>query len=467
MTAKTPKHTNSYDLSWLHEYRHITVIGLGMSGIGVVEKLAEHGIDVYVQDSRKQPPGESDLHKMTNVINCQFGGFDQQLLLESDLLIISPGVSLQTPEIQQAIAQGIEVTGDVDIVTRSTHLPLIAITGSNGKSTVTELVGELAKAHDLDVFVGGNIGRSCMEMLDNSANYDLAVLEVSSYQLETTKAIQAHSSVVLNVSPDHLDRYDGFEDYASTKLSVYTEAKNIVWNRQDKWLQNVSLLSASKQQAANDGVISFGIDVPSNNHEYGLLKEGEDIYFARGTTKICHVSASQLIGDHNHLNVLAALALLSEYDLDNTIIEKTLKTFAGLKHRMQKVRELDGVVWINDSKATNIGATESALMGLGGRNILLAGGQGKGADFAELTPVLEQYVKHVFLFGEDSQQMYSLWKDQVSCSLVDSLEHAVSQAHELAISGDAVLLAPACASFDMFASFEQRGERFMQLVEAL
>ena len=465
MTATNNTHTSSIDLSWLEPYRHITVIGLGMSGMGVVRRLAQQGIALHVQDSREMPDGLNELTTLGNVQSVHTGSFHLETILASDLLIMSPGVSLQTPEIQQAMAAGIEISSDVDIVTRSSAIPIIGITGSNGKSTVTQLTGELCIAAGYKTFIGGNIGRSVMELLDDSFGYELAVLELSSFQLEITPKLNAFSATVLNLSPDHLDRYTSYQEYATSKLAVYTNSQYRIWNRDDQWLQSVELFSA--RSTNSDKLLSFGLQAPQDSSEYGILIEDGDSYFARGQDKVCPTRSSQLIGRHNHLNVLAALALLDSFAIDSKVIDSVLQQFQGLAHRMQKVRELNGVRWVNDSKATNVGATQSALEGLQCPTVLIAGGQGKGADFTELLPYLKRHVKRVYIFGEDAEQMQAAWNQDIDVLKVDNLDAAVVDANNYAVAGDTVLLAPACASFDMFPGFAARGERFMQLVNAL
>ena len=465
MTVTNNTHTGSIDWSWLEQYRHITVIGLGMSGMGVVKQLAKHSIQFHVQDSRANPLGLDQLSELKSVQSVHTGSFNLNSILASDLLIMSPGVSLKTPEIQQAIAAGIQISSDVDIVTRSISIPIIGITGSNGKSTVTQLAGELCSAAGYKTFIGGNIGRSVMELLDESLDYQLAVLELSSFQLEITPNLNALSATVLNLSPDHLDRYESYQEYATSKLGVYHNSECCAWNRDDQWLKSVELFS--RRSASSDKIVSFGLQTPRDETEYGILLEDDLQYFAKGQQKICPIHCCQLIGSHNQLNVLATLALLDSFEIESKIIESVLERFHGLDHRMQKVRELNEVRWINDSKATNIGATQSALEGLQCPTILIAGGQGKGAEFAQLLPSIDRYVKRVYVFGEDAEQMQAAWQQIVAVVKVDSLEIAVHKANQFAVSGDTVLLAPACASFDMFSGFVARGERFMQLVNAL
>ena len=297
-------HTDSVDLSWLERYRQISVIGLGMSGIGVTKALSERGFALHVQDSRDEVIGLDEIKALENVLSVHVGSFDIARILSSDLLIMSPGVSLLTPEIQIAIDNGVEITSDVDIIARSCSLPIMAITGSNGKSTVTQLAGEMCQAAGYETFIGGNIGRSVMELIDEKAQYDLAVLELSSFQLEIAPNLRASSAVVLNLSPDHLDRYDSYHSYATSKLAIYNNAANQIWNRDDSWLRNVELLS-TEQEGRQFTTLSFGLQEPRNNNEFGIVKdERNQRYYAKGQ------HTTQTILSRSLVNVLVRAASL-------------------------------------------------------------------------------------------------------------------------------------------------------------
>lgn len=461
--ASVLQQTAKYTTDWLHQYRSITVVGLGVTGLSVVRFLVGLGLSVQVQDSRDNPPGMQDLAQLAESSNVSvttcFGEFDQEALVASDLLVVSPGVALATPEIRAAMDAGVKVIGDIDILVQSCHTPIIAITGSNGKSTVTELVGAICRQADMQTFVGGNIGVPALEIFQAEVDYDVAVLELSSFQLETTGAIAAASAVVLNVSQDHLDRYASMSDYLQAKLRIFRGAKHVVVNRGDELLQQVVPAVAAT---------SYGMDKPVANDEFGLVndKAGE-VFLARGQQRILPVDQVPLVGQHNIANALAAMALVAPLDIPIAVQAEAIKGFAGLPHRMQNVRVLDGVTWINDSKATNIGATQAALSGIDAPIVLLAGGQGKGGDFSDLLPALNAKVRCVLLFGEDAEQIRQVWQDTVSCECVASLQQAVLRAREIAAAKEVVLLSPACASFDMFNSYEHRGEQFIQMVEAL
>jgi len=460
------KHTNQDDLTWLRSFSKITVVGLGMSGVGVCRYLSEMDIPFTVQDTRDNPASLEDVSQLPGLQDIHLGSLDQESLLQSDLVVVSPGISLQTPELKAAKDAGVTITGDVDIVAKTTSVPIIAITGSNGKSTVTELAGDVCKAAGLHTFVGGNIGLSVMELLNgpthtDAPTFDVAVLELSSFQLETTAGLAASSAVILNISPDHLDRYNGsVDEYAMSKLSVYQNAISQVWNRADKWLNKQAGFTAQN-------VTTFGLDKPMSENDYGLCDYEGATWLVKGDKRLILKEDISLLGEHNIENVLSVYALLDHLNLSLAKVNKTIMAFTGLPHRMQKVRKLNGITWVNDSKATNVGATIAAINGLKGKIVLLAGGEGKGANFSELNPWLEKYVTDSFLFGADSKEMHLACCQVTNCSVVGDLQEAVTKASKKAVDGQYVLLAPACASFDMFHGFEHRGEQFMQMVEAL
>jgi UDP-N-acetylmuramoylalanine--D-glutamate ligase len=345
----------------------------------------------------------------------------------------------------------------VEIFARLAAAPIAAITGSNGKSTVTALLGQMVSDAGKQVQVGGNIGTPVLDLLAEPVP-DCYVLELSSFQLETTRSLAAQAAVVLNVSPDHLDRYDDLAHYAACKQVVYHNAAVSVVNRDD------ATVMAMAQGAAQ--VLSFGLDVPAEN-QFGRIQHNNETWLARGSEPLLPVSRLRMVGEHNQANALAALALGEALDLPMDSMLDTVQHFAGLPHRTQWVAELNGVAWYNDSKGTNVGATLSALKGLPGPLVLIAGGQGKGADFTSLRAAVADKVRAVVLVGEDAQQIALALHDAVPVVFANSMEDAVQQAQQLARPGDAVLLSPACASFDMFNGFEHRGEVFFAAVKAL
>jgi len=451
----------------------VGVVGLGMTGHSVVSFLAYHQVDIIAQDTREKTAYtdaiKSIMQANTQDGNMVLGGLNEKQLCECDLIVVSPGLSLKTPEIVTAIEQGVEVIGDIDILVRSINIPIVAITGSNGKSTVTSLANEICLAAGKKVFMGGNIGVPALSMLTDALSikqeatqeYDLVILELSSFQLETTRRLKASAAVVLNISDDHMDRYDSIQDYIGAKMRIFLGAEHAVVNRNDEVLKGVFPTAKN--------VITFGMGKPENTDEYGIAVDRQgDEYFMKGSHKLMPINSINMVGQHNLSNVLAVFALLEPLSLPISKVVAAVRAFKGLPHRMELLVEHNSVRWVNDSKATNIGAAQAAIEGISGKVILLAGGLGKGADFSVLTPVLKSQVQSVVLFGEDAQKMFELWSDEVDCKVVDDLSSAVAMAADVASSikgRKTVLLSPACASFDQFKGFEDRGEQFSQLVK--
>ncbi|MBR9857019.1 MAG: UDP-N-acetylmuramoyl-L-alanine--D-glutamate ligase [Gammaproteobacteria bacterium] len=431
----------------------ILIIGLGQTGLSCLRYCQQRGVSPVVMDTRACPPGAEQLPAQ---IERHFGGLALAPILAAELIIVSPGVALATPELQQALAAGIEVIGDIELFVRECAAPIVAITGSNGKSTVTTLVGEMAEEAGMVVGVGGNIGTPALDLLPQAENkpLELAVLELSSFQLETTPGLRACAATVLNISEDHLDRYDSLAHYRDTKLGIYAGAELAVYNRED------SETRPQQEQAA----ASFGLD----EIEYGRIVHDGELWLSRFGEPVLPVSALKILGAHNQLNALAAMALADQAGIAVDAQLKVLRRFAGLAHRCQFVAEKNGVRWVNDTKATNVGATLAAIAGIGeavsGRLWLIAGGQGKGQDFGPLVPLLNGTVAAMVCFGQDSKQLLALADNTVE---VATLDEAVAWCAGQAQPGDWVLLAPACASLDMYPSYQKRGEHFIALVEAL
>ncbi|MBY4676600.1 UDP-N-acetylmuramoyl-L-alanine--D-glutamate ligase [Marinobacterium arenosum] len=437
------------------------VVGLGKTGLSCVRHLARKGVPFAVVDSRENPPGLDELRALCPEVELRCGPLDGEFLSRADELILSPGVAQSEPAIRQAVAAGAALSGDIDLFCREVSAPIVAITGSNAKSTVTTLVGEMARAAGIDVGVGGNLGLPVLDMLAQGEQA-LYVLELSSFQLETCNDLRAAVATVLNVSPDHMDRYDDLQGYYQAKHRIYRGCRHAVANRQDPL--SAPLLPMGVPQS------SFGLDKPDLK-QFGIIDQHGERWLAQGLEPWLPVSALKVRGDHNVANALAALALGSVVGLPKEAMLQALRDFAGLEHRCQWLREHNGVSYFNDSKGTNVGATVAALDGLGptlpqdGKILLIAGGDGKGADFAELDAPLRRYGRVAVLIGRDAPRI----RQALSIECVDAgdMAEAVAQAASLAKPGDIVLLSPACASFDMFNSFNHRGEVFMQQVEAL
>jgi UDP-N-acetylmuramoylalanine--D-glutamate ligase len=435
------------------------VVGLGQTGLSCARYLARRQERFKVIDSRQNPPGLHQLQAECPDIELELGEFSEATLMNAAQLIVSPGVDQHIPAMQKAVAAGVPVTGDVDIFAHEVAAPMIAITGSNAKSTVTTLVGEMAKADGLNVAVAGNIGLPVLDLLQEPPA-SLYVLELSSFQLETTHELGAEVATVLNLSLDHMDRYSAMADYRDAKHRIFQDCRQAVINDDDP--ASIPDLSAHVRQW------HFGLD-ENGASEFGVRYKAGERYLAFNGAPLLPVSELKIAGDHNVANALAALALGHAAGLSMPAMLSALKTFPGLPHRCQWVTEKRGVNWYNDSKGTNTGACIAAVKGLGGKGriILLAGGQGKGADFSVLRGPLSVHARLAILFGEDAGLIETALQNAVAIMRVSSMEDAVRLADAKAEGGDVVLLSPACASFDMFNNFEHRGEVFMHCVGEL
>ena len=434
-----------------YQGKKVVIIGLGLTGLSCVDFFIARGVTPRVMDTRINPPG---LDKLPDNVERHVGDLNQEWLLEADLIVASPGIALAHPALSEAADAGVEIIGDIELFCRENQAPVVAITGSNGKSTVTTLVGEMAKAAGWQVGVGGNIGVPALSLLKQENQ--LVVLELSSFQLETTSSLRASAATILNVTEDHTDRYPlGLQQYRAAKLRVYENAKVCVVNADDALTMPV--------RGADSRCISFGVDVG----DYHLNKQQGEIWLRVRGEKVLNTREMKLTGRHNYTNALAALALADAVGIPRSSSLKALTTFTGLPHRFQLVLERNGVRWINDSKATNVGSTEAALDGLqvDGTLHLLLGGDGKSADFSGLTRFLQGDHIKIYCFGRDGEQLAEL-RPEVS-QLTETMEQAMVLLAKSLAPGDMVLLSPACASLDQFRSFEQRGDEFARLAEGL
>ncbi|WP_415883642.1 UDP-N-acetylmuramoyl-L-alanine--D-glutamate ligase [Neptuniibacter sp. QD72_48] len=438
------------------------VIGLGQTGLACARYLASKDERFVVVDSRENPPGMDELSTELPDVKLICGPFDAELLSSASELILSPGVAQSDPAIQTAVKAGAKLSGDIDLFCNEISAPIVAITGSNAKSTVTTLVGEMAAAAGLNVGVCGNIGTPVLEML-NEPEKDLYVIELSSFQLETTNDLRAAVATVLNISPDHLDRYDSMQGYYQAKHRIFRGAKKVVVNRDDA-LTMPLMPSGVDQLAYHLGKPDLKV--------FGLIEEKGETWLAVGLDKLIPVSELKIRGSHNMANALSALALGQSVGLPMDAMLTALKDFAGLKHRCQWVAEKAGIEYYNDSKGTNVGATVAALNGLGKtlsadqRIVLIAGGVGKGAEFSELAEPMQQFARALIYIGEDGPRLADSCEGVIKESAND-MQAAVAKAQAQAKEGDIVLLSPACASFDMFSGFPARGDAFIDAVEAL
>lgn len=436
------------------------VVGLGKSGMSLVRFLANRGVPFAVADTRANPPELATLRSQYPQVEVRCGELDPDFLSRASELYVSPGLALATPALQEAARRGVKLSGDIELFTRHAKAPIIAITGSNAKSTVTTLVGDMAVAAGKRVAVGGNLGTPALDLLADDV--ELYVLELSSFQLETTDRLNAEVATVLNVSEDHMDRYADMQAYHLAKHRIFRGARQVVVNRGD---------ALSRPLVADQVPCwSFGLNKPDFK-SFGLIEEGGEKYLAYQFDTLMPVRELKIRGAHNQANALAALALGHAVGLPFEPMLETLRTFTGLAHRCQWVRELRGASYYDDSKATNVGAALAAIEGLGadiqGKLVLIAGGDGKGADFSALKAPVAQFCRAVVLLGRDAEQVAEALGDAAPLVRVKTLEEAVQRCAELAQAGDAVLLSPACASLDMFKNFEERGRLFAQAVEGL
>lgn len=436
------------------------VVGLGKSGMSVVRHLARRGQPFAVADTRANPPELATLQAQYPHVEVRCGELDVEFLSRASELLVSPGLAVNTPALQAAAARGVKLSGDIDLFAREARAPIIAITGSNAKSTVTTLVGEMAQAAGRKVAVGGNLGTPALDLLNDDV--ELYVLELSSFQLETTAQLNAEVATCLNVSEDHMDRYAGLPAYHQAKHRIFRGARQVVINRDDR---------LSRPLLGDDvPVWSFGLGKPDFKG-FGLVEESGETHLAFQFEALMPARELRMRGAHNQSNALAALALGHAAGLPFEPMLDTLRRFGGLPHRCQWVGEHGGVNYYDDSKATNVGAALAAIGGLGadiaGKLVLIAGGDGKGADFSALHASVARYCREVILLGRDAGLLANALDGAAPVHRVQSLEQAVQRAALSAQPGDAVLLSPACASLDMFKNFEERGLLFAAAVEAL
>lgn len=434
------------------------VVGLGNTGLSVVPHLLSLGYEVEIHDSRDLPPQLSVLQSAFPNIPVITGQFSAKRFSEADLLVVSPGVPLADPAVAQAVSEHVETIGDIELFARAAKAPIIAISGANGKSTVSALVAEMLSAAGLDARLGGNIGIPAMELLQLHEP-DIYVLELSSFQLETTTSLNAIASTVLNVSEDHMDRYRNIGEYADTKAGIFNGDGTMVLNKDDDRV--ASMARTGRKQ------IYFGLSAPENENDFGVRKEDGQTWLVRGKQKLLAANEIRLPGRHNVSNVLAAYALSSIMGVPTEAANRAIKHFCGLPHRCQLVAESHGVQWIDDSKATNVGSATAALNGMDKAVIWIAGGEGKDADFSPLKKAAKNLVKHAILIGRDAKLIEAALEDMVPVHHARNMTDAVKQAQALSKPDDIVLLSPACASFDMFKNFSHRGEVFAEKVREL
>jgi UDP-N-acetylmuramoylalanine--D-glutamate ligase len=429
------------------------VVGLGQTGLSCVRHLRGLGRRVTAVDSRPSPPALDTVSEEFPEVRVTLGGFPRDAFEGIGDIVVSPGVSLKEPALEQALAEHIPVCGDIELFARAVGTtPVIAITGSNGKSTVTTMVADMLRIDGRRVGVGGNLGMPALSLLDEDRP-EVYVLELSSFQLETTESLEPRVAALLNISADHMDRYADVEEYARTKGRIFAGRGAMVLNRDDK--------RVAAMAAADRRVIFYTLKAPAPG-EFGVRRIDAREYLCDGDTPVIAADALAVAGLHNVANALAAMAVASLLGVSHETMARVLEAFGGLPHRCQLIAEADGVRWFDDSKATNVGATVAAIRGLAGAGplILIAGGDAKGADFSILEAPLREHVRLLLLIGRDAARIAAVSEGVVETVYADGMADAVDVARERSRPGDSVLLAPACASFDMYANYEARGDAF-------
>jgi UDP-N-acetylmuramoylalanine--D-glutamate ligase len=459
MSAVTAAMTHSQDATGQAQAAGTDVVlGLGVTGLSCARYLSALGRRVVVFDSRETPPGLKAAAARAPAAVIQTGGLDVSLPPDTARVIVSPGLTLDLPVIAEARRRGLPVIGDIELFAGVVERPVVAITGSNGKSTVTTMLAAMAEECGRTVLAGGNLGVPALDLLLEPTP-DLYVLELSSFQLECTQSLRPAAAVVLNVSEDHIDRHGTLESYAGAKARIYDRAEHAIANREDPLVRAMI--------ESHPDVVTFGLDAPAPG-QFGLAVDGTGRpWLARGDERLMPVDELRLPGLHNAANALAALALGLASGFPVPPMLDALRHYKGLAHRTNRVSDRNGCAWINDSKATNVGAAVAAISGLPGTLVLIAGGDGKGADFAPLAAAARGRLRGAVLLGQDADAIAHALADDCPVVKVADMNEAVGQAAALAMPGDTVLLSPACASLDMYVNYAARGEAFIRAIGRL
>lgn len=433
------------------------VVGLGRTGLSCARYLHLRGLSFAVTDSRPAPPEKAALKTLAPQAEMRLGGFDEALLDDAAQVVASPGVALSEPFLMSAARRGIPIIGDIELFAREARAPIAAVTGTNGKSTVTTLVAKMVETSGKHVLAGGNLGRPALELLDAPVP-DLYVLELSSFQLDTTRSLRTAAATVLNVTPDHMDRYATLHEYALSKAHIFDGCDAAVINLDDVAVRTMSTGAAR--------VVGFSLmkDPAANYYAARVL---DDVALMCGEERIALMSELKISGLHNAANALAALAMADTLGLPRDKCVQALREFGGLPHRSQWVADVAGVRYIDDSKGTNVGATLAAVAGMSGSLVLIAGGQGKGQDFESLAPAFRDKVRQVILMGQDAKQIGAALEGVCELQYAGDMNEAVRLAAKAARAGETVLLSPACASLDMFRDYGHRGDVFAAAVRGL
>ena len=445
-----------------HKKKYL-VIGTGKTGLSCIDYLYKNNENIVIADTRSVPPNLEVIKNKYPNIRVQSGQITNDLINDSDVLVVSPGISFNESFIQKALELQKEVIGDIELFVKKTKAPIIAVTGTNGKTTVTTIIGEMCKNNGLNTIVGGNIGTPVLELLKKPVP-DVYVLELSSFQLQTTHSMKFDVSVLPNISEDHIDHHGTMENYIQAKLKIFKNCKNAVINK--ILLTEVGWSTCFSRK--NNTLFIFSLDESINSNSVGIKEFKEENYLFDHESAIMSVSDLKIEGTHNQENALAAYAAGKAFGLKHNMMIEVLRNFSGIRHRCQLITEANGIKWYNDSKATNVGATIAAVNGLGNEKkniILVLGGIGKDADFKPLAEPIKKYTKALILFGRDADLINKDLNDCSNTVYAESLQDVINKAGALAQSGDIILFAPACASFDMFKNYEHRGDEFERMVK--
>jgi UDP-N-acetylmuramoylalanine--D-glutamate ligase len=435
--------------------KNAVIVGMGRTGLSVARHLQRCGFELAMTDSRESPPELAGIQALGAAVITRTGGFDARLLEKADIVVTSPGVPLDDPFFVQARARGLDIVGDIELFARAADAPVVGITGTNGKSTVTTLLGRMAERAGVRVRVGGNLGQPALDLLDRGP-CDLYVIELSSFQLDTTHSLRLKGAVVLNVSADHMDRYATFDHYAASKARIYANCETAVVNADQPEIVRMPRAGAR--------VLSFGLVEPA---DFSLTTSNGEPWLARRGAPLLPLAALKISGRHNAANALATLALGDALRLPLAPMLEELREFPGLPHRAQWVADVNGVRYINDSKGTNVGATLAAVGGLAGPLVIIAGGDGKGQDFTPLAHAFRGKVRTTVLLGRDAGLIETALAGVCHTARAATMDDAVRAAARFAQPGDTVLLSPACSSLDMFRDYAQRGSVFAAAVKGL
>lgn len=441
----------------LHEAGRTIVVGLGRTGLSCARYLQSRGVTFAVTDSRVAPPESAALQQLAPDAQIAFGGFDEALLDGAGQIVVSPGVSLREPFLVSAARRGVSIVGDIELFAREAKAPVAAVTGTNGKSTVTTLVARMAESAGKRVLAGGNLGRPALDLLDELVP-ELYVLELSSFQLDTTQSLHTAAATVLNVTPDHMDRYATLQEYAASKARIFAHCDAAVLNFDDAVVRGMA--------ADIPRVLGFSL-LRDPTAEYYAAVMGDDVALMQGDTRIALMSELKVAGLHNAANALASLAMADALGLPRDPCVQTLREFPGLPHRSQWVADVGGVRYVDDSKGTNVGATLAAVAGMPGTLIVIAGGQGKGQDFTPLAAAFRNKVRHTVLLGQDAKLIADAVQGVCTIEFARDMNQAVQMSANAAQQGETVLLSPACASLDMFRDYAHRGDVFATAVRGL